>query len=211
MQLIFNQIETKKKIYAQDTYMTFAKSILHLPIFQSVKNSERKRTTLKIENIYGFKNVEMRFYPLSVGFDFDVFYYILQKKMKSEKLSFTINLTHFMKFHKVHPSNKKVYIEKLKQSLDNMLDFYLKFSYGPKTYKCHLLTHVEENEENREEIKITFSKFFENFYKHDPDLIFNLQLDQFKEIKGDYAKILYMFCLLYTSDAADDLIGVDLG
>ncbi|WP_236456742.1 hypothetical protein, partial [Pseudomonas sp. PA-6-4F] len=91
MQLIFNQIETKKKIYAQDTYMTFAKSILHLPIFQSVKNSERKRTTLKIENIYGFKNVEMRFYPLSVGFDFDVFYYILQKKMKSEKLSFTIN------------------------------------------------------------------------------------------------------------------------
>ena len=193
MQLIFNKIKKKKKIYAQDTYMTFAKSILHLPIFQSVKNSERKRTTLKIENIYGFKNVEMRFYPLSVGFDFDVFYYILQKKMKSEKLSFTINLTHFMKFHKVHPSNKKVYIEKLKQSLDNMLDFYLKFSYGPKTYKCHLLTHVEENEENREEIKITFSKFFENFYKHDPDLIFNLQLDQFKEIKGDYAKILYMF------------------
>ena len=54
MQLIFNQIETKKKIYAQDTYMTFAKSILHLPIFQSVKNSERKRTTLKIENIYVF-------------------------------------------------------------------------------------------------------------------------------------------------------------
>lgn len=193
MELIFNQIETKKKIYAQDTYMTFAKSILHLPIFQSVKNGERKRTTLKIESLYGFKNVEMRFYPLSVGFDFDVFYYILQKKIKSDKLSFTINLNHFMKFHKVHPSNKKVYIEKLKQSLDNMLDFYLKFSYGPKTYKCHLLTHVEENEEDREEIKITFSKFFENFYKHDPDLIFNLKLDQFKEISGDYAKILYMF------------------
>lgn len=193
MELIFNKIETKKKIYAQDTYMTFAKSILHLPIFQSVKNGERKRTELKIDSLYGFKNVEMRFYPLSVGFDFDVFYYILQRKIKSDKLSFTINLNQFMRFHKVHPSNKKVYIEKLKLSLDNMLDFYLKFSYGPKTYKCHLLTHVEENEENREEIKITFSKFFENFYKHDPDLIFNLQLDQFKEIKGDYAKILYMF------------------
>ena len=193
MELIFNKIETKKKIYAQDTYMTFAKSILHLPIFQSIKNGERKRTELKIDSLYGFKNVEMRFYPLSVGFDFDVFYYILQRKIKSDKLSFTINLNQFMKFHKVHPSNKKVYIEKLKLSLDNMLDFYLKFSYGPKTYRCHLLTHVEENEENREEIKITFSKFFENFYKHDPDLIFNLQLDQLKEIKGDYAKILYMF------------------
>ena len=193
MELIFNKIETKKKIYAQDTYMTFAKSILHLPIFQSIKNGERKRTELKIDSLYGFKNVEMRFYPLSVGFDFDVFYYILQRKIKSDKLSFTINLNQFMKFHKVHPSNKKVYIEKLKLSLDNMLDFYLKFSYGPKTYRCHLLTHVEENEENREEIKITFSKFFENFYKHDPDLIFNLQLNQLKEIKGDYAKILYMF------------------
>ena len=193
MELIFNKIETKKKIYAQDTYMTFAKSILHLPIFQSIKNGERKRTELKIDSLYGFKNVEMRFYPLSVGIDFDVFYYILQRKIKSDKLSFTINLNQFMKFHKVHPSNKKVYIEKLKLSLDNMLDFYLKFSYGPKTYRCHLLTHVEENEENREEIKITFSKFFENFYKHDPDLIFNLQLDQLKEIKGDYAKILYMF------------------
>lgn len=193
MELIFNHLETKKKIYAQNTYMTFAKSILHLPIFQSVKNGERKRTELKIDSLYGYKNVEMRFYPLSVGFDFDVFYYILQKKIKSENLSFTINLNQFMKFHKVHPSNKKVYIEKLKQSLDNMLDFYLNFSYGPKTYKCHLLTHVEENEENREEIKITFSKFFENFYKHDPDLIFNLQLDQFKEISGDYAKMLYMF------------------
>lgn len=193
MELIFNQFETKKKIYAQDAYMTFAKSILHLPIFQSIKNGERKRTELKIESLYGFKNVEMRFYPLSVGFDFDVFYYILQKKIKSEKLSFTIKLNQFMKFHKVHPSNKKVYRDKLRQSLDNMLDFYLKFSYGSKTYKCHLLTHVEENEESRDEIKITFSKFFENFYKHDPDLIFNLQLDQFKEISGDYAKMLYMF------------------
>jgi len=195
MELIFNQLETTKKIFAQGKYMTFAKSILHLPIFQSVKNGERKRIELKIGSLYGFKNVEMRFYPLSVGFDFDVFYYILQKKIKSDKLSFTINLNHFMKFHKVHPSNKKVYIEKLKNSLDNMLDFYLRFSYGAKTFKCHLLTHVEENEDNREEIKITFSKFFENFYKHDTDLIFNLQLDQFKEISGDYAKMLYMFYL----------------
>lgn len=106
-----------------------------------------------------------------------------------------ININKFMEFHKVHPSNKKVYIEKLKNSLDNMLDFYLRFSYGPKTYKCHLLTHVEENEECREEIKITFSRFFENFYKHDPDLIFNFKFTEFKDIKGDYAKALYMFYL----------------
>jgi len=195
MDYIFKTVETDKIVYAQDRYMTFAKSILHLPIFQSVKNGERRRINLQIDSLYGFKNVEMRFYPLSVDFDFDVFYYILQKKIKSDKLTFTINLNHFMKFHKVHASNKKVYIEKLKASLDNMLDFYLKFSYGPKTYKCHLLTHVEENEENREEIKITFSKFFENFYRHDPDLIFNFKFNDFKEINGDYAKALYMFYL----------------
>lgn len=195
MDYLFKTVETDKIVYAQNGYMTIAKSILHLPIFQSVKNGERRRINLQIDSLYGFKNVEMRFYPLSVDFDFDVFFYILQKKIKSENLSFTININKFMEFHKVHPSNKKVYIEKLKNSLDNMLDFYLRFSYGPKTYKCHLLTHVEENEECREEIKITFSRFFENFYKHDPDLIFNFKLTEFKDIKGDYAKALYMFYL----------------
>ncbi|HFX0934659.1 TPA: hypothetical protein ACMVU5_006903, partial [Pseudomonas aeruginosa] len=96
MDLIFNQFQTSKSIYAQDKYMTFAKSILHLPIFQSVKNSKKERVTIKIDKFYSYEDVEMDFIPLSVNFDFDVFYYILQKKLKSDKLTFTINMKHFM-------------------------------------------------------------------------------------------------------------------
>lgn len=195
MELIFNQYETSKNIYAQDKYMTFAKSILHLPIFQSVKNSKKARVTIKISKFFAFEDVEMDFIPLSVDFDFDVFYYILQKKLKSEKLTFTINMKQFMRFHKVHPSNKKVYIEKVRASLKNMMKFYLEFRYGSITYKCHLLNNVVEDASDRENTVITFNKEFENFYSHDTDLIFNLKFDEFKEIKGDYAKILYMFYL----------------
>ncbi|HHK3849200.1 hypothetical protein [Pseudomonas aeruginosa] len=193
MTYIFNSLQSEKEIYAQDDFVSFAKSILHLPIFQSVTTGKKIRKEIIIDRFYGFHNVEMRFYPLSVNFDFDVFYYLLKMKLKSDRLTFTINLNHFMKFHKVHPSNKKVYIEKIHKSLENMLDFYLAFSYGPKTYKCHLLTHVEENKENREEIKITFSKFFEQFYEYDANLIFNICLSDYKKIKSDYAKILFMF------------------
>ena len=195
MELIFNQFKTNKKIFAQDGYMTFAKSILHLPIFQSVKNSKNPRTILKIERLYAFEDIEMDFIPLSVDFDFDVFYYILQMKLKSDKLTFTINMKRFMKFHRIHPSNKKVYIEKLRKSLKNMMKFYLEFRHNSTTYKCHLLNNVIEDANDRENTVITFNKEFENFYKHDTDLIFNFKFDEFKENNGDYAKALYMFYL----------------
>ncbi|HHM7816739.1 TPA: hypothetical protein ACRNO8_001564 [Pseudomonas aeruginosa] len=203
MDLIFNQFQTSKSIYAQDKYMTFAKSILHLPIFQSVKNSKKERVTIKIDKFYSYEDVEMDFIPLSVNFDFDVFYYILQKKLKSDKLTFTINMKHFMKFHKVHPSNKKVYIEKLRKSLKNMMKFYLEFRYGSITYKCHLLNNIVEDANDKENTVITFNKEFENFYKHDTDLIFNFKFDKFKEIEGDYARVLYMFYL--TNHYADNV------
>lgn len=208
MDLIFNQHETNKKIYAQDTYMTFAKSILHLPIFQSVKNSKSPRVILKIARLYAFEDVEMDFIPLSVDFDFDVFYYILQMKLKSDKLTFTINMKKFMKFHKVHPSNKKVYIEKLRKSLKNMMKFYLEFRYDSITYKCHLLNNVMEDANDKENTVITFNREFENFYKHDTDLIFNFKFDEFKEIKGDYAKALYMF---YLTNRFDDAVIFNTG
>ncbi|MFU3047522.1 hypothetical protein ACM7MN_10630 [Pseudomonas paraeruginosa] len=203
MDLIFNQFQTSKSIYAQDKYMTFAKSILHLPIFQSVKNSKKERVTIKIDKFYSYEDVEMDFIPLSVNFDFDVFYYILQKKLKSDKLTFTINMKHFMKFHKVHPSNKKVYIEKLRKSLKNMMKFYLEFRYDSITYKCHLLNNIAEDANDKENTVITFNKEFENFYKHDTDLIFNFKFDKFKEIEGDYARVLYMFYL--TNHYADSV------
>lgn len=210
MELIFNQFETNKKIFAQDGYMTFAKSILHLPIFQSVKNSKNPRTILKIERLYAFEDIEMDFIPLSVDFDFDVFYYILQMKLKSDKLTFTINMKKFMRFHKIHPSNKKVYIEKLRKTLKNMMKFYLEFRHGSTTYKCHLLNNVLEDANDRENTIITFNREFENFYKHDTDLIFNFKFDEFKEINGDYAKALYMFYLTNRYSDAVNFNVIDL-
>ncbi|HBO0911082.1 TPA: hypothetical protein L4E38_006296, partial [Pseudomonas aeruginosa] len=60
-----------------------------------------------------------------------------------------------------------------------------------------------EDANDKENTVITFNKEFENFYKHDTDLIFNFKFDKFKEIEGDYARVLYMFYL--TNHYADSV------
>ncbi|WP_153899584.1 replication initiation protein [Pseudomonas aeruginosa] len=193
MSNIFGRIESSKTVYAQPTYATFAKSILHLPIFQSTKNIDKdKIMSIEIDNLYGYKNVKMEFRPLSVDFDFQVFFYILRLKLKSDRLTFTINMQKFMKDHGVFPSNKKVYIKKIRDSLERMMKFYLEFTYQNKTFKCHILNNVVEDNEKPEDTVITFNKEFENFYAQD-DMLVNINIKEYKEIQGDYAKILYMF------------------
>ncbi|EPJ5174754.1 hypothetical protein N1Z87_006947, partial [Pseudomonas aeruginosa] len=75
---------TQKEIQYKDKYLSYTKSMLHLPIFCVSSTKERDESIrLTISKMEGFKNIVFKFPVLSIKQDFMVFTFILREFYKN--------------------------------------------------------------------------------------------------------------------------------
>ena len=106
---------TKKEILFKDNYLSYTKSMLHLPIFAISNdiNNTSKTYCINLEKFDGFKNVEFNWPRLSIKNDFLVYSFILKKFYEncengsSNQYSIKFSLSDFFDFSGVVRNNRK--------------------------------------------------------------------------------------------------------
>lgn len=191
---------TKKEILFKDNYISYTKSMLHLPIFTVSTNiNDDALYVLKIDRMDGFKNIEMQFPRLSIKNDFMVFSFIL--KLFYENCDNSLNnpflidfkFNDFFDFFEVQRNNRSSYAKSITKCLKRLSKLNMSFVRNDKTYICNFLSSVVIDNKNERDFKVSLGENFLNFFQHDSELIFNINLDNYKSLEKDFSKILYLY------------------
>lgn len=195
---------SNKKIYLTKEFLSYSSSILHLPIFTSLhsKNDNSKFYTLELERYWGFDDVAITSPWLSIKYDFKVFSYILRVFYKNhlkgvDPYSIDFSIDDFVA--ECSGKNNKFYlVEQIKSSLEKLSKINILFTKENKRYLCRVLDAgnggvLYDKKQTAGIIKLKIDENFINFFKHDPDLILNINHEELDSIDGDYAKVLYTF------------------
>ncbi|HFX0486580.1 TPA: hypothetical protein ACIDXN_003662 [Pseudomonas aeruginosa] len=197
---------TKKEIEYKSSYLSYTKSMLHLPIFTVSKNVNKDRDyEIIIDKFEGFRNIKLKFPGLSIKNDFMVFSFILRKFYKncdnSIENPFQINFdfNEFFDFFEVKRQNRSAYTDTIIEVLGRLSRINLSFVRGDNQYISNFLT--EAVIEKRRNYKVSISKSFLNLFKHDENLLFNIDLDKYKSLDKEFSKILYIYYITNTHKA----------
>lgn len=202
---------TKKEIEYKSSYLSYTKSMLHLPIFTVSKNVNRNNDyEILIDKFEGFRNIKLKFPGLSIKNDFMVFSFILRKFYKncdnSLENPFQINFdfNEFFDFFEVKRQNRSAYTNTIIEVLGRLSRINLSFVRGDNQYISNFLT--EAIIEKRRNYKVSISKSFLNLFKHDENLLFNIDLDKYKSLDKEFSKILYIYYITNTHKSNKDLV-----
>lgn len=196
---------TKKEILYKENYVSYTKSMLHLPIFTVSKNIDKTVSyEIKIDKYEGFKNIVLVFPPLSIKNDFMVFTYIIKKFYKNcdneldNPFEIDFSLNDFFDYFEVSRTNRSSYSKTIFEVLKRLSRINLSFSREKKTYICNFLSSVVISEKGDRFYNLEIGKNFLNLFKHDENLIFNLNLDNYKLLNKEFSKILYIYYITNT-------------
>lgn len=189
---------TKKEIVYSGNYLSYTKSMLHLPIFTVSNESSDDLYVLKIDKLLGFKNIEFNFPKLSIKSDFMIFSYVLKlfySNCDSEKNIFEVDfdMNDFFDFYNVKRNNRSSYTKTMTESIKRLSKINLSFERNDKTYICNFISSATIDNKNERKFQITLGKNFLNFFEHDPDLIFNISIENLMKLEKDFSKILYLY------------------
>ncbi|RTX11493.1 hypothetical protein DZA16_16215 [Pseudomonas aeruginosa] len=189
---------TKKEIVYSSNYLSYTKSMLHLPIFTVSNENSDDLYVLKIDKLLGFKNIEFNFPKLSIKSDFMIFSYVLKlfySNCDSEKNIFEIDfdMNDFFDFYNVKRNNRSSYTKTMTESIKRLSKINLSFERNDKTYICNFISSATIDNKNERKFQITLGKNFLNFFEHDPDLIFNINIENLMKLEKDFSKILYLY------------------
>jgi phosphotransferase system IIB component len=186
---------TKKEILFKDNFLSYTKSMLHLPIFTvSTDISSDDLYVLKIDKMEGFKSIELNFPRLSIKNDFMTFSFILKlfyencEKEKENPLLIDFNLNDYFDFFKVARSNRSSYSKSITNCIKR-----LSFVRNDKTYICNFLSSATIDNRSKRQFSLSLGENFLNFFKHDTDLIFNINLDACRLLNKEFSIILYLY------------------
>ncbi|HHJ1745515.1 TPA: hypothetical protein ACQGUJ_006379, partial [Pseudomonas aeruginosa] len=173
-------------------------SMLHLPIFTVSNESSDDLYVLKIDKLLGFKNIEFNFPKLSIKSDFMIFSYVLKlfySNCDSGKNIFEIDfdMNDFFDFYNVKRNNRSSYTKTMTESIKRLSKINLSFERNDKTYICNFISSAAIDHKNERKFQITLGKNFLNFFEHDPDLIFNINIENLMKLEKDFSKILYLY------------------
>ncbi|EMA4492381.1 TPA: hypothetical protein ACLG1F_002020 [Pseudomonas aeruginosa] len=195
---------SNKKIYLTKEFISYSSSLLHLPIFTSLhsKVDNAKYYTFEVERYWGFNDVSITAPWLSIKYDFKVFSYILRMFYKNYELSknpyeIDFSIDNFLKDSEIK-TNRIYYIEQMKESIEKLSKITIHFTKDNERYCCRIINPSENGsiynvKQLTGSFKIHVDHNFINFFKHDPDLILNIDQKELDSINGDFAKILYTF------------------
>lgn len=189
---------TKKEIVYSGNYLSYTKSMLHLPIFTVSNESSDDLYVLKIDKLLGFKNIEFNFPKLSIKSDFMIFSYVLKlfySNCESERNIFEVDfdMNDFFDFYNVKRNNRSSYTKTMTESIKRLSKINLSFERNDKTYICNFISSATIDNKNERKFQITLGKNFLNFFEHDPDLIFNISIENLMKLEKDFSKILYLY------------------
>ncbi|HCF2990978.1 TPA: hypothetical protein NIB67_005107 [Pseudomonas aeruginosa] len=189
---------TKKEIVYSGNYLSYTKSMLHLPIFTVSNESSDDLYVLKIDKLLGFKNIEFNFPKLSIKSDFMIFSYVLKlfySNCDSERNIFEVDfdMNDFFDFYSVKRNNRSSYTKTMTESIKRLSKINLSFERNDKTYICNFISSATIDHKNERKFQITLGKNFLNFFEHDPDLIFNINIENLMKLEKDFSKILYLY------------------
>ncbi len=191
---------TQKEIQYKDKYLSYTKSMLHLPIFCVSSTKERDESIrLTISKMEGFKNIVFKFPVLSIKQDFMVFTFILREFYKNidngsiDPFSIEFNMNDFFDYFKIVRNNRSSYSKTMTSSIEKMASISLSFEREDKIYICNFVNTCEINKKGERKHRIKLGEGFLNFFKHDPNLIFNINIDNYISLEKDFSKVLYLF------------------
>lgn len=191
---------TKKEILFKSNYLSYTKSMLHLPIFTvSNESKDKEEHVIKVDKMAGFKKVEFSFPKLSIKNDFMVFSYILKlfyencDKAVSDIYNIEFNLNDFFDFYKVKRNNRSSYTETMIESLKKISKINVSFERNDVFYILNFFSSAVIGKKGERNHKLKLGEDFLNLFKHDPDLIFNLNLENYIKLKKDFSKVLYIY------------------
>ena len=191
---------TKKEILFKDNFLSYTKSMIHLPIFAlstDINNSDIY--TLHIDKMDGFKNINFEFPKLSINNDFMTFSYILKlfyencENERDNPFLIDFNLNDFFDFFGKARNNRSAATKAITLCVKRLSRLNMSFVRNDKTYICNFISSAVIENNNERNFKISLGEGFLNFFKHDTDLIFNINLDNYKALEKDFSKILYLY------------------
>ncbi len=202
---------TKKEIEYKSSYLSYTKSMLHLPIFTVSKNVNRNNDyEILIDKFEGFRNIKLKFPGLSIKNDFMVFSFILRKFYKNcdnsidNPFEISFDFNEFFDFFEIKRQNRSAYTETIVEVLSRLSRINLSFIRGDVQYISNFLT--EATIENKRKYNVSISKSFLNLFRHDENLIFNIDLDKYKSLDKEFSKILYIYYITNTHKSNKDLV-----
>lgn len=190
---------TKKEIVYSSNYLSYTKSMLHLPIFTVSNESNDDLYVLKIDKLLGFKNIEFNFQKLSIKSDFMIFSYVLKlfysncENEKSNIFEIDFDMNDFFDFYNVKRNNRSSYTKTMTESIKRLSKINLSFERNDKTYICNFISSATIDHKSERNFKISLGENFLNFFKHDADLIFNINIENYMKLEKDFSKILYLY------------------
>ncbi|HBO6556242.1 TPA: hypothetical protein L4789_001661 [Pseudomonas aeruginosa] len=191
---------TQKEIQYKDKYLSYTKSMIHLPIFcVSSTKSVNEMYTFKADKLEGFKKIEFNFPALSIRNDFMVFSYLLKEFYKnlesgeSDPFYISFNMKDFFDYFKIIRNNRSSYAETMISSIRKMTSISLSFEREDNFYICNFINTVIAAKKGERRIQVKLGEGFLNFFKHDPNLIFNINIDNYISLEKDFSKVLYLF------------------
>lgn len=191
---------TKKEILFRDNFLSYTKSMLHLPIFTVSTNiNDDDLYVLKIDKMEGFKDIELNFPRLSIKNDFMTFSFILKlfyencEKEKANPFLIDFSLNDYFDFFEVVRNNRSSYAKTITDCIKRLSKLNMSFVRNDKTYICNFLSSATINSRGERQFQISLGENFLNFFKHDTDLIFNINLDNYKSLEKEFSKILYLY------------------
>lgn len=196
---------TKKEIMYKSNFLSYTKSMLHLPIFTITKNNNSSYIyEFNISSYEGFKNISLSFPPLSINNDFMVFSFILKTFYKNcddnlnNPFEFEFSFNDFFDYFKVSRTNRSSYSKSISMTLKRLSKINLSFCRGDTEYMCNFLSSQVKSSKGSRFYNIVLDKNFLNLFKHDENLIFNLNLDNYNMLSKDFSKILYIYYITNT-------------
>lgn len=191
----------KKEIAFKDKYLSYTKSMLNLPLFTIMTKVEKEvEYKITIPNFEGFKDLIIDFPKLSITTDFMVFSFLLKLFYKNAedrscKDIYTVefNMNEYFDYVGVVRNNRSSAADTLNKSIIKLKKMDFSFVRNDNRYSCGFIDYRVESLKGSRKQTIKLGEHFLEFYKHDPNLIFNVDLDVIKSIKSDCAKILYLF------------------
>lgn len=173
--------------------------MLHLPIFTVSTNiNDDDLYVLKIDKMEGFKDIELNFPRLSIKNDFMTFSFILKlfyencDKEKANPFLIDFSLNDYFDFFEVVRNNRSSYAKTITDCIKRLSKLNMSFVRNDNTYICNLSSAII-NSKGERQFQISLGENFLNFFKHDTDLIFNINLDNYKSLEKEFSKILYLY------------------
>lgn len=193
---------TNKEILFKDNYISYTKSMIHLPIFcvSSGKAADADDLyTLKLSKFEGFKDIKFRFPLLSIKTDFMIFTYVIKifyencENGAENPYLIDFYFKDFYDYFKIVRNNRFSFSKTIDASIEKLADIKLTFDRGDIKYFCNFINLATIDKKQKRKYHFELQKEFLGFFKHDPDLIFNINIDNYIMLDKDFSKILYLF------------------